>query len=138
MVTGPFSQVVKRPGRETVYLSSTGAEVKNEWIYTSTHPYSFMTDTETTLRLRNLKAQRETWRVLEVDGKMSSETSERIVGLVMSQSEFYLPVPAVQCWQAWARQYIAGTAMREHRASLHDNSAIARVAAHRGGAHSAS
>jgi hypothetical protein len=40
-----------------------------------------MTGTETTLRLRNLKGQRETWQVLELDGKMSSETSEHRNGL---------------------------------------------------------
>jgi hypothetical protein len=37
MGTGALSPEVKRPGREADD-SPTSAEVKNTWIYTSTHP----------------------------------------------------------------------------------------------------
>jgi hypothetical protein len=34
-VTGSFSQVIKRPGREADHSSSSFAEVKNSWSYTA-------------------------------------------------------------------------------------------------------
>jgi hypothetical protein len=39
---GALSPGVKRAGREADHSPPTNAEVKKMWIYTSTHPYSFM------------------------------------------------------------------------------------------------
>jgi hypothetical protein len=40
---------LKRPGREYYHSSPSNAEVKNEWSYTCTPPYSRMTRAGTTL-----------------------------------------------------------------------------------------
>jgi hypothetical protein len=40
-VPGALSLGVKRPGHEADHSPPTSDEVKNTWIYTSTHPYSF-------------------------------------------------------------------------------------------------
>jgi hypothetical protein len=41
-VPGAFSPGVKRPGREADHSPPANAELKNIWIYTSTHPYAFV------------------------------------------------------------------------------------------------
>jgi hypothetical protein len=39
---GLFPRSLKRPVREADHLPQSGAEIKNEWNYTSTPPYVFM------------------------------------------------------------------------------------------------
>jgi hypothetical protein len=41
-VTVALSLGVKRPGREADHLPPTSTEVKETWVYTSTHPCAFM------------------------------------------------------------------------------------------------
>jgi hypothetical protein len=41
-ILGSLSLRVKRPGHETDHSTSTSAEVKKMWVYTSTPPYAFM------------------------------------------------------------------------------------------------
>jgi hypothetical protein len=42
MVQGSLSQGIKQQRREADYSSTTRAEVKKMWIYTSTPPYVFV------------------------------------------------------------------------------------------------
>jgi len=42
MGTGVSSPGVERPGREADHSSTSSAEVKNEWSYTTIPPYAFM------------------------------------------------------------------------------------------------
>jgi hypothetical protein len=50
-VNGVFSLGLKWPGREAHHSSESTVEVKNEWSYTSTTPYVFITCIGTNLRL---------------------------------------------------------------------------------------
>jgi hypothetical protein len=42
MGTGVFSPGIKRPGHEADHSPPSSAEIKNEWSYSSAHPYVFM------------------------------------------------------------------------------------------------
>ena len=132
----PFPSVVKRPGREVDHSFVSRTEVKNEWTYTCTEPYSFMGTQE--LQAYLVSKDKETWHVPEVDYMVSFEMCQHLNGLqawrlfvdwqeeaLQTYMRFCYRINSVElCWQAWSHQY--STQFRDARAegpSFHDNCA---------------